>query len=174
MQLNPDLAKCATSKEDPDIFFMDEKDDPNYSATKTRIALTICGQCPIQKQCLEFAIKEDMQGVWGGTTTRERIKMTYRRPATFVPKFRDREKDRINLRQVNAIRALEVSSRDKDKIVKALETFNDLEPITIEIANLRVNNPGVPLSELASMAGITKDVFAGRLKRLIKRLDNAA
>lgn len=173
MQLNPDLARCATTKADPDIFFMDDKDEPNYNATKTRIALTICGQCPIQKQCLEFAIKEEMEGVWGGTTTKERKSIIFRIERKYVPRPRE-PKDITKILQVNASRALETSVRDKDVILKALETFNDLEPITIEIANLRINNPGVPLSELAITAGVTKDVFAGRLKRLIKRLEKVA
>lgn len=173
MQLNPDLARCATTKADPDMFFMDDKDEPNYSAMKTRLALAICGQCPIEKQCLEFAIKEEMEGVWGGTTTRERNAVIFRQRTGYVPRPR-KPVDTTTLLQVNAARALETSIRDKDAIIKALETFSDLEPITIEIANLRLNNPGVPLSELASRAGITKDVFAGRLKRLIKRLETVA
>jgi WhiB family redox-sensing transcriptional regulator len=174
MQLNPDLARCATSKADPDIFFMDDKDEANYDAMKTEIARSICGQCPIQKQCLEFAIKEEMEGMWGGTTTSERRVAAHRKRTGFVPSDRKSNVDLTKLVQVNAARALETSVRDRDAIIKALETFTDLEPITIEIANLRVNNPGVPLSELATMAGITKDVFAGRLKRLIKRLEKVA
>lgn len=173
MQLNPDLARCAVVEADPDIFFMDDKDEPNYNAMKTEIAKSICHQCPIEKQCLEFAIKEEMEGVWGGTTTKERNVVIFRQRTGYVPKPR-KPADVTNLLQVNAARALETSVRDKDAIIKALETFSDLEPITVEIANLRLNNPGVPLSELANMAGITKDVFAGRLKRLLKRLETAA
>jgi len=173
MQLNPDLARCATSKADPDIFFMDDKDEPNYNAVKTEIARSICHQCPIEKQCLEFAIKEEMEGVWGGTTTKERKSIIFRIERKYVPRPR-KPKDNTKILQVNAARALETSVRDRDAILQALATFDDLEPITIEIANLRINNPGVPLSELATMAGITKDVFAGRLKRLIKRLEKVA
>jgi len=173
MQLNPDLARCATSKADPDIFFMDDKDEPNYDATKTRLALAICGQCPIQKQCLQFAIKEEMEGVWGGTTTKERKSIIFRIERNYVPRVRE-PNDITKILQVNASRALETSVRDKDRLLEALATFDDLEPITIEIANLRINNPGVPLSELAIMAGVSKDVFAGRLKRLIKRLEKVA
>lgn len=170
MQLNPDLARCATSKVDPDIFFMDDKDEPNYDATKTRLALAICGQCPIQKQCLQFAIKEEMDGVWGGTTTRERNVIIHRERTGYEPRPR-KPVDITKILQVNAHRALETSIRDKDALLEALATFDNLEPITIEIANLRINNPGVPLSELASRINISKDVFAGRLKRLIRRLE---
>lgn len=170
MQLNPDLARCATTNADPDIFFMDDKDEANYDAMKTEIARSICGQCPIQKQCLQFAIKEEMEGVWGGTTTRERRSAAFQRQTNYVP-VPKKPADITKILQVNAARALETSVRDRDALLEALATFDDLEPITIEIANLRINNPGVPISELATMAGITKDVFAGRLKRLIKRLE---
>jgi len=173
MQLNPDLARCATTKADPDIFFMDDKDESNYNAIKTEMARSICHQCPIQKQCLQFAIKEEMEGVWGGTTTKERKTVIFRQRTGYEPKPR-KPADITKILQVNASRALETSVRDRDQLLEALATFDDLEPITIEIANLRINNPGVPLSELATMAGITKDVFAGRLKRLIKRLEKVA
>jgi WhiB family redox-sensing transcriptional regulator len=173
MQLNPNLARCAVTKADPDIFFMDDKDETNYDATKTRMALAICGQCPIEKQCLEFAIKEEMEGVWGGTTTKERKSIMFRIERKYVPRPRE-ERNITKILQVNSSRALETSVRDRDTLIEALATFDDLEPITIEIASLRINNPGVPLSELATMAGITKDVFAGRLKRLIKRLEKVA
>jgi WhiB family redox-sensing transcriptional regulator len=172
MQLNPDLARCAVVGADPDIFFMDDKDEPNYNAVKTEMAKNICYQCPIQKQCLQFAIKEEMEGVWGGTTTRERYLASYHERTGYVPK--PRNPDATKILQVNANRAVEASIRDKDRLVQALETFDDLEPITIEIANLRINNPGVPLSELASRIGISKDTFAGRLKRLLIRLEKVA
>lgn len=173
MQLNPDLARCAVTKADPDIFFMDDKDEPNYNAIKTEMARAICNECPIQKQCLQFAIKEEMEGVWGGTTTKERRSIIFRTQKNYVPRPRE-ERNITEILKVNASRALETSVRDRDRLIEALATFDDLEPITIEIANLRINNPGVPLSELATMAGITKDVFAGRLKRLIKRLEKVA
>lgn len=35
-----------------------------------------CGQCPVQPQCLEYALKTKQEhGVWGGTTERERKRM---------------------------------------------------------------------------------------------------
>lgn len=176
MQLNPNLARCAVVKADPDIFFMDDKDEPNYNAVKTEIARSICNQCPIQKHCLEFAIKEEMEGVWGGTTTKERNAVIYRQRTGYTPKPRAPK----TIKAINAIananraRTLDAANRDRQLLVTALTRFGDIEPITIQIANLRLDNPDVPLSELASMAGVTKDVFAGRLKRLIKRLENAA
>ena len=145
LAVNPDLAKCAEDGVNSDIFFMDDKDEDNYSAIKTEIARSICGTCPVKEQCLRIALKYEEEGVWGGTTTQERRVMQNRKRTGYVPVPR-KPADITKLIHVNATRALETSIRDRDAIIKALETFSDLEPITIEIANLRVNNPGVPLS----------------------------
>ena len=41
--------------------------------TEAREALRICGGCMVQKQCLDYAIREDIHlGVWGGMTERQR------------------------------------------------------------------------------------------------------
>lgn len=39
-------------------------------------ALSICWQCPVIKECYDYAMSfgEDLQGVYGGTTQRERIR----------------------------------------------------------------------------------------------------
>jgi hypothetical protein len=53
---------------DPDIFFPSKGVQPK-SATGT------CGLCDVRGKCLEYALKfdpQDDQGVWGGTTERER------------------------------------------------------------------------------------------------------
>jgi WhiB family redox-sensing transcriptional regulator len=57
-------ALCATS--DPDIFFP-PGDDP---ATEAR---QICADCPVQGQCLAYAVAADEPfGIWGGLDTQER------------------------------------------------------------------------------------------------------
>ena len=38
-----------------------------------------CGRCPVQKDCLEHALKFEEVGVWGGMTTTERRKEVRRR-----------------------------------------------------------------------------------------------
>ena len=48
----------------------------DYFPTKGRAptaARAICRSCPVQAQCLDYAMAdEDLAGVWGGTTERER------------------------------------------------------------------------------------------------------
>lgn len=34
---------------------------------------TICGSCPVQKNCLDFAVRNEIKdGIWGGMTSAER------------------------------------------------------------------------------------------------------
>ena len=62
-----DLAKCRGAN--PDLFF------PERGAS-TRTAKTICGQCAVQSDCLEFAIvSSEKFGIWGGLSERERRKI---------------------------------------------------------------------------------------------------
>ena len=35
----------------------------------------ICYGCPVQEECLQYAIKNDEQGIWAGTSERNRIRM---------------------------------------------------------------------------------------------------
>ena len=44
---------------------------PNESAAKE-----VCGSCPYQLRCALYAVKNsDLQGIWGGTTERERTSL---------------------------------------------------------------------------------------------------
>ncbi|MDQ1519322.1 MAG: WhiB family transcriptional regulator, redox-sensing transcriptional regulator, partial [Actinomycetota bacterium] len=39
-------------------------------------ARAVCAQCPVQRECLEFALATNQEaGVWGGTTEDERRKL---------------------------------------------------------------------------------------------------
>lgn len=63
---HPDRA-CAG--EDPEIFF------PHASTPATE-ARAICGRCPHQQPCLDWALEtEQLFGVWGGTSADERARM---------------------------------------------------------------------------------------------------
>lgn len=56
-------AVCASA--DPEEWFP-EKGVSAHAAKK------ICATCPVIDECLQFALKNDEQGVWGGTSHRER------------------------------------------------------------------------------------------------------
>ncbi len=59
---------------DPEIFYPD-RGVPSASAK------AVCRECPVQRDCLEYALSRDERfGIWGGLSERERRKM-----------FRDRQ-----------------------------------------------------------------------------------
>jgi WhiB family redox-sensing transcriptional regulator len=63
-------AKCRGV--DPDLFFPRRGDD-------TTQAVAVCKACPVQVECLEYALDNGERfGIWGGTTGKDRRKM--RRP----------------------------------------------------------------------------------------------
>ena len=60
-------ALCAQT--DPEMFF------PNKAQVPHR-AIKICDQCPVIRECLDYALKTRQDyGVWGGVTARERTRM---------------------------------------------------------------------------------------------------
>lgn len=68
-----DLANCRGA--DPDLFF------PERGAS-TRTAKSICRECSVQDQCLEFAIvSSEKFGIWGGLSERDRRKIRRERAA---------------------------------------------------------------------------------------------
>lgn len=68
----------ACRSEDPELFFSDGK----MSAKQAEAAKAVCARCKVIKQCLDYALKEDIRhGVWGGKTPDERsiMKLAHRR-----------------------------------------------------------------------------------------------
>jgi WhiB family redox-sensing transcriptional regulator len=73
-----DIPPCQTT--DPEIWF---SDDQEGSGTHYKLAKKLCGECPVQNLCLEFALSSEEQfGVWGGLTPRERRAMRVARGRT--------------------------------------------------------------------------------------------
>lgn len=59
-----------------DLFF------PERSNAQVDAARAVCHTCPVEKQCLEYALeKKERFGVWGGTSERERRKLQRQRRA---------------------------------------------------------------------------------------------
>jgi WhiB family redox-sensing transcriptional regulator len=56
------------SQYDLDIFFPEEYEEKDVAQAKS-----VCNSCWLQDKCLSFALKtNEREGVWGGTTPRER------------------------------------------------------------------------------------------------------
>jgi WhiB family transcriptional regulator, redox-sensing transcriptional regulator len=57
---------AACLEADPDVFFPEK-------GGSTREAKRICGGCPVQLECLVYALEEEERfGIWGGKSERER------------------------------------------------------------------------------------------------------
>ena len=59
--------------DNPEIFFPEPTDKNKKDSIAT--AKSYCGICPIVQQCLQFALDNSMEGIWGETTYPERQAM---------------------------------------------------------------------------------------------------
>lgn len=51
---------------------------------RVSIAVTTCGVCEVSGECLEFALRFNENGVWGGTSARERRAIRKERKSNIV------------------------------------------------------------------------------------------
>ncbi len=69
----PWMATASCRGVDPDVFFPSD-------GVGVETASKICAECPVKQQCLEFALAQHIDhGVWGGTSERERRRITRER-----------------------------------------------------------------------------------------------
>lgn len=63
--------------DDPSVFF------PPYDApSSNEFAKAICKRCPVQGECLDWALAYDEDGVWGGTGEADRRALKRRKSRT--------------------------------------------------------------------------------------------
>lgn len=60
-----DLAECLGSR----IEFVSD------SADEAAAAQQVCARCPVRSDCLEYAVRWQVRGVWGGLTEQQRRAM---------------------------------------------------------------------------------------------------
>lgn len=60
---------------DPGLFFADS---PGVEAARARDLASVCNECPVVAQCLEYALANAVEGVWAGTTTAQRRRLRKR------------------------------------------------------------------------------------------------
>ena len=71
--------KAACRGLDSEVFFCPNKETQE-------IALRLCNQCPVKRECLEFALAEEQtEGVWGGKLPEDRVKMKAAAQAAVSP-----------------------------------------------------------------------------------------
>ena len=61
----PEFVDAACRGSDPELFYAEA------GAAVLRAKAT-CASCDVRERCLEWAVKREEFGVWGGTTARER------------------------------------------------------------------------------------------------------
>lgn len=70
----PDLSGGLCREIGVEIFFPDVRDASDY-----QLARTICSGCGVREQCLEWAVRHEPHGMWGGTTPLERKQIRRKR-----------------------------------------------------------------------------------------------
>jgi WhiB family transcriptional regulator, redox-sensing transcriptional regulator len=81
------LAACQSV--DPDLFFPMSATKPARS--ELAAAKAVCAGCPVQSECLQYALAAGpVQGVWGGMTEEERRLLRQRRAKARVRAGRQR------------------------------------------------------------------------------------
>ncbi len=66
----------------PDIFFPGSGAHDRDANKKRREALLLCWGCDVRSECLEYALKHESKGLWGGMTDRQRRKIRRQRGIT--------------------------------------------------------------------------------------------
>ncbi len=65
------MLRGACRSEDPELFFPIAAAGPALAQVSS--AKAVCGRCPVQANCLSYAlVTVQNDGIWGGTTTEER------------------------------------------------------------------------------------------------------
>ena len=65
---------------DVDDFFPSNKE-----IKKIRAAKAVCRRCPVRKECLQYALENNLEGIFGGTTLSERQFMAALMPGLRTP-----------------------------------------------------------------------------------------
>jgi hypothetical protein len=75
------FAKWAACRGKPTSWWFPPKDEAMSREERVavmanqRAAVRICEECPVQMKCLEFAIKWNERGIWGGVGEKQRIRL---------------------------------------------------------------------------------------------------
>jgi WhiB family redox-sensing transcriptional regulator len=72
-QVKWDFAECRDT--DTELFYRVEEERNQFAYKYINAVRSICGRCPIQKECLSYAFGNEDYGVWGGLTSLERRSM---------------------------------------------------------------------------------------------------
>lgn len=156
---NPVWKDAACAGKDTEMFFPEAGKE---FLRRVGEAKAVCNKCPIVADCLNWAIENDEQGIWGASTYEERKRINRRRIAVSQIK-------REQLAENNARRSHESASKSVALVKDALDKLgSDIPEPLMKTATLRLEHPEASLAELAQIANVSKDTFSGSLRRLLQ------
>lgn len=124
----PWMEQASCAQTDPEAFFPDKGGSP-------AMAKKICQRCPVQAECLAFALEhKERFGIWGGVTERDRRKLTVL-PDIDIDLFLDDEDD-------------------TDQEPPMTTTAPDLPDWALDVANLLADTEGHPDATVRSIRKI--------------------
>lgn len=71
-------------KNDPELFFPElparpKAEDKRYYSIAVATAKAVCNECPFIDACLQYALHNDVMGIWGGTNDSDRNEIRKRK-----------------------------------------------------------------------------------------------
>ena len=70
----PSIPPCMVS--DPEAWFVTTTQGRSREVVNVK---KLCESCPVQRECLAYAVANpELQGIWGGLTSKERLKLRRR------------------------------------------------------------------------------------------------
>jgi WhiB family redox-sensing transcriptional regulator len=164
-----DQANCKDA--DGDIFFA--AGDTAAGRADINRAKAYCNGCVIKDACLNEAITERLDGIWGGMTLQERDVHKYRPKTKRVFVLTPENKAKLieagknsNNKKIN-----ESSAAMIGKLTSAVAILGTaLSESDMELINLRVDNPGLSAKEIGVLMSepLSKHAVSGRLRRILE------
>lgn len=94
----PDTTQAACYGIPTDMFYPGPEDQDGY-----RAAVRICRNCPLADACRDYAVANHEQGVWGGTSERQRDRLRRRKsPQTIRGSWARTRADRARVADLDA------------------------------------------------------------------------
>lgn len=169
IQINSQLWKQANcANEDIEVFFPEE---PSTRVANTLKAKALCNSCPIQQQCLDYALQNEDHGIWGGMTAAERVAYSrLRRQSTKTVSTEQLQRLKEAASRANSVRSEQAANRVALELEAAIQQVEHLlSEDTKELVRLRIQYPSISLKEIGTMVSppVTKAVVAGKLSRAL-------
>jgi hypothetical protein len=77
----PDFSEAACTGIGVELFFEESK----TPTIEEKMVMRLCRSCPVQKDCLEWGLRHESYGIWGGLTRAELRRMRAARNILLVP-----------------------------------------------------------------------------------------